>query len=87
MHAESRGLHIFRASEHFQSSISLHRTPADLTGVIAVESCVLLKSKVTLENSAVILRFNEMVGLSVSTETFGYGKKETVKKKGSDLND
>lgn len=28
-----------------------------------------------------ILKFNEMVGLSVSIETFGYGKKETVQEK------
>lgn len=28
-----------------------------------------------------ILKFNEMVGLSASIETFGYGKKETVQEK------
>ena len=34
-----------RTSEPFQNSISLHRTPADLTCVIAVESCILLKKQ------------------------------------------
>lgn len=67
---------LLRTSEPFQNSISLHRTPADLTHVISVESCILSKNKVTLEKPVMILTFNEMVGLSVSIETFGYGKKE-----------
>lgn len=64
-----------------QNSISLHRTPANLTHITGAESFILLENNVTLEKPMLVLTFNGMVGLSVSNETFGYGKKETTQER------
>lgn len=78
-----------RTSEPFQNPISHHRTLAALTHVIAVESCILLKTTTRLhwKKPAMILTFNEKFELVCRHWNIQLWKKgNSVRKKEGDLN-